>query len=200
MKFITVFLTVAFAASLTACGGGGSAASAPIAAVIPTITPTVVITPAIDLATKYVGKWIACIPATERPGVTVGGTQRVKETLTIIKTGLTSFSYDLLQENLPPLAGGAANLACTGSALSSLKSAGSGSIAGTKSVNGFQVNPSILPELIVVEKLDLVETSPSSGSFTDIAYFSAGSFQLGVNSLSSDGYPNGILFVDYVKQ
>jgi hypothetical protein len=204
MKLTYIFLSIALTASLAACGGGGSAASTPIAVVTPTITPTitptVVVTSTIDLAAKYEGQWIACVPATERPDVTVVGTQRVKETLTIVKTGLATFSYDLLQENLPPLPGGAVNLGCTGTVLSSLNSAGAGSIVGTKSVGGRPTNPSVIPGLVVTEKLDLTEASPSVANFTDIAYFSGNTFQLGVGRLASDGYPDGLLFVDYVKQ
>jgi hypothetical protein len=187
------------AATLTACGGGGSAASTPTVVATPAITPTVVATPAIDLAAKYEGKWIACVPATSRPDVVVIGTQRVKETLTIIKSSLTTFSYNLLQEDLPNLQDGSVNLNCTGTALTSFTSSGSASIVGSKSVSGPRISVSVTPGLVVVEKLDLTESSPSPASFTDIAYFSGNTFQLGLDVLANDGYPDGLLFIDYVK-
>jgi hypothetical protein len=202
MKLISVFLATAFAATLTACGGGGGGAAASSPAVVerPVIAPPVVVLPVTDLATKYEGTWIACVPSTSRPDVVVIGTQRVKETLTITKTSLTTFSYRLLQENLPSLQDGSVNSNCTGTALTSLTSSGTGSIVGTKSVSGPRLSVSVTPGLVVVEKLDLTESSSSPASFTDIAYFSGNTFQLGLDVLASDGYPDGLLFIDYVKQ
>jgi hypothetical protein len=189
MKLTYLFLAVALTTTLAACGGGGSAATAPVA-----------IVPPVDLATKYAGTWIGCAAATDRPGVGVIGTSRIKETLTLVKTGPASFSYSFLQEALPNLPGGFADVACAGTALASITSTGTGSILGKKPVDGLRVNGSAVAGVVEAEKFDVTQSTPAKTNYTDVAYITGNTVQFGVNQVGSDGYPDSLEYIPYLKQ